>query len=510
MRKINTVSIKFRPGAYGVFRNLQNKVWYALGEYVDNAVQSYNNNIKILQKLHKNKYQFVVDITIDWEHDFIKIIDNAGGIDKKNFIRAFEPANIPLDNTGLHEFGMGMKTASIWLSDFWSVKTSALGEVEERYVEFDLKKVLKEKRELLKVTNKIVSKKEHYTEITLHTLTKNAPSSFQMSKIKSHLSSIYRNYIRSNKMTLIINGEELTYETPKILNAPYYDNLNAKPKLWKKEINVTHGKCKARGFIALLETMSNNEHNGLSLFRRGRVIEGSHDEKYRPKVLFGQVGSHRYKRLFGELEIGGFDVSFNKGSFQDQDGLLDFMEIIKGELNKRDFNLLKQADELRSYNNKRDNLKVATKIVNSLNDDKEKGSLKIKVETSIKELEESKKSEDPYTVKKIKSLGSYEDIIEIKGKPYKLKVDFINEPKVLELYSLSELEDEKFTKFILYKMNLAHPFFSRFEQFKKEKDYKPIVQIVRSLVLAEIFAPLQGTKNAGNIRINFNSFLRNI
>ena len=149
---VNTVSIKIQTGVYGQFRNLNNKVWFALGEYVDNAVQSFENNKEALQKAHNGKYQFEVKINIDWENDFIKIYDNACGIDTSNFQRAFEPANIPIDNTGLHEFGMGMKTASIWLANVWSVKTAALNETEERYVEFNLEKVLKEEKEILKAT----------------------------------------------------------------------------------------------------------------------------------------------------------------------------------------------------------------------------------------------------------------------------------------------------------------------------------------------------------------------
>jgi hypothetical protein len=81
------------------------------------------------------------------------------------------------------------------------------------------------------------------------------------------------------------------------------------------------GKYKVTGFIGILNTMSTSEVNGLSLFRRGRVIEGSHDEKYRPKAICGQMGSPRYKRIFGELELDGFAVSFNKGSFQEQEDL---------------------------------------------------------------------------------------------------------------------------------------------------------------------------------------------
>ena len=43
------------------------------------------------------------------------------------------------------------------------------------------------------------------------------------------------------------------------------------------------GEYSAKGFIGVLKTMSTNKVNGISLFRRGRVIVGSHDEKYRPK-----------------------------------------------------------------------------------------------------------------------------------------------------------------------------------------------------------------------------------
>lgn len=46
--------------------------------------------------------------------------------------------------------------------------------------------------------------------------------------------------------------------------------------------------------------------------RRGRVIVGGGDERYFPTVIFGQSGSFRYRRLFGEIELEGFEVSFNK------------------------------------------------------------------------------------------------------------------------------------------------------------------------------------------------------
>lgn len=43
--------------------------------------------------------------------------------------------------------------------------------------------------------------------------------------------------------------------------------------------------------------MSTSVDNGILLFRRGRVIGSSYDEKFRPKILSGEEGSPRYKRI---------------------------------------------------------------------------------------------------------------------------------------------------------------------------------------------------------------------
>ncbi len=512
MSNIEAVSIKIQTGVYGQFRNLNNKVWFALGEYVDNAVQSYEDNKDRLRKVNKDKYQFEVRINIDWENDSIKIYDNAGGIDSKKFLKAFEPANIPIDNTGLHEFGMGMKTASIWLADFWSVKTSALEEEEERFVEFDLKQVLENDQEVLKVKNYHTTKSTHFTEIVLNKLSKNSPKVMQLDKIKKHLSSIYRKFIRSGDMKLYINEIELNYEDPEILEAPFHNNLAGERIKWKKEISFTYDRYKATGFIAILNTMSTNEVNGLSLFRRGRVIEGSHDEKYRPKAICGQIGSPRYKRIFGELELDGFEVSFNKGSFQEQGDLEALMDALQTEISSKEFNLYAQAENFIKEKTKSDDENVAKKIVSRLKKaTQENSDLIEKVNNSLKEIDNINiASRNEKLTRSAKAIDSHEEIIEIKDEEYKLTVELITEPTITDLYSLQIEDGEFFVKTIIYKINLAHPFFRRFERLKNEEDYQPIISIIRSLVLAEVVAPSQGTRNAGNVRMNFNTFLRNI
>lgn len=224
MKQINKVSITLQPSVYSTFRALNNTVSFTLGEYVDNAVQSWLNNKKQLLTVDPN-YKLEIRISVNWEKRTITIIDNAAGINIENYEKAFEPAHIPLDKTGLNEFGMGMKTASVWLADNWCVYTKALGEAVERFTDFDLPKVVKENREELIVVETPKPINEHYTKIILSNLSNQAPSINQMDKIKKHLSSFYRQFIRNNEINIFVNEELLQYPDHEILNAPYYKNI---------------------------------------------------------------------------------------------------------------------------------------------------------------------------------------------------------------------------------------------------------------------------------------------
>ena len=105
--------------------------------------------------------------------------------------------------------------------------------------------------------------------------------------------------------------------------------------------------------------------------------------------------------------------------------------------------------------------------------------------------------------------NSKEDNETIRGVEYNLKQEFITDPSISSLYTLEILENTEDKMKIVYKINLANDFFSLFNKFKSDADYKPIVTIIKSLVLAELVAPSQGTIGAGNIRLNFNNFLNN-
>lgn len=501
----DNVSIKLQTGVYGQFRNLNNKVWYALGEFVDNAVQSFEDNKSKLTEIHGDDFTLEVRININKDEDIITIKDNAAGINSNNYRRAFEPANIPVDNSGLHEYGMGMKTAAIWLSDLWSVKTKAIEEIEERFVEFDLKRVIEEDREILDVIKTNKKYIDHYTELKLTKLSHNAPSGHQLDKIKRHLASIYRNFIRSNSLHLYINEEKLTYKNPEILVAPYYKNLDGENIFWKKSINFSMGKYSAKGFIGVLKTMSSNNLNGISLFRRGRVIIGSGNEKYRPKELCGQIGSPRYKRIFGELELEGFGVSFNKGSFIEVEELDALIKAIKIEISGNKLDLYQQAQKYIKPKTKGHNEKVARNLVkilkkaNTYEEKKKKPSLVVPTNHDVAQQEEK--------LKNVEVIDSYKDKETIRGVDYELIQEFITDESIPSLYTFEVDYSSSGEVKVVYKINLANSFFSLLGKFNNETDYKPIVAIIKSLVLAELASVNQGTINGGNIRLNFNKFL---
>ena len=133
MSQINSINI--RPGgqySVGAPPHLNYKAWFALAEFVDNSIQSSIDSRKALKVTDGSDYALRVDIKFDPMAQQITITDNAAGIALKNYHRAFRPAGIPPDATGLSEFGMGMKSAACWFALNWSVRSSALGESTER------------------------------------------------------------------------------------------------------------------------------------------------------------------------------------------------------------------------------------------------------------------------------------------------------------------------------------------------------------------------------------------
>ena len=259
---IDKVSVRIGSQMYGRFEDLPNTVPHVLAEFVDNALQSFRDKREELLAIDPD-YKLRVQIFIHWDENETKmslrkatrfvIEDNAGGIAANRFVNAFEPANAPDNNTGLNEFGMGLKTAACWLGYKWVVKTKALGEGIARVVSFDQNLVTKNNLEEIDVKNESADAQAHYTRISIENPTKNVPTEKSIQKIKAELASIYRNSLRNQELELFVNNEPLEFTEYPILNAPYYKNMEGPSRLWKKDIDFEFGQYNAKGFIGILK-----------------------------------------------------------------------------------------------------------------------------------------------------------------------------------------------------------------------------------------------------------------
>ena len=503
-------SINIRPGVniLSILKHIEYDPWYALAEFVDNAIDSYQKYEKELRAVEGDIYKLIVHIDFNDVDNKIIIRDNAAGIHASDYSRAFRAAEVPPDNSGLSEFGMGMKSAACWFSDFWTVKTSALNETTEKTIIFDLNRIFYDNLEELSVDSIPQSANRHYTIVELKSINK-MPVKKTRSKIKEHLASIYRHFLRQGFFQLNIDNEPLTFSDPKILNAPFPYDSHTAPILWKKDIDfeIEKDKLYVKGFVAIRETMSNTD-SGFALFRRGRVIEGSADEGFRPKEIMGETGSPEYKRMFGELHLEGFNVSFTKKGIKWDENMDIFLQLLKSDLNQPDFPLLKQARDYRLNPTKADLKKAAETVVRTTVDD-----IKDNVQPTINEIRSTPVRESDFTTLTQTDEVSYREFeINFNDSQWLVTIELSYDSAIKDWIEVgSHILKVKNTqnqpvRQVGVRMSLTHPFVSHFAGTDKSK-LEPILRIAAALGLAEEAARAAGIPKAGVVRLNLNKLL---
>ena len=112
---VESIDIRPEVSVLGVFRHLNYRPWFAAAEFVDNAIQSFQDHQQELARVEDHVGKLFVKVKIDTSDEgFIQVSDNAAGIYRDEWARALRPAEPPPDTSGLAEFGMGMKTAAAW------------------------------------------------------------------------------------------------------------------------------------------------------------------------------------------------------------------------------------------------------------------------------------------------------------------------------------------------------------------------------------------------------------
>jgi hypothetical protein len=346
----NEIQIRPGIGILEIFPFMDYKTWVALGELVDNSLQSFKTNKIQLKKTEGPHFRCRVDIDfIRQPNEIIVITDNAAGILAKDYQRAFTPAARRDDLSGLGQFGIGLKAASYWYSNNFTVETSPLGEEFTKTLHFDVPKILSSGEETLMPEVKEKQPEEHGTKITFRELHQGLPAGKTLSKIRSYLASIYRDDIRSGELQLYVNGERLVFTEPVLLEEPFWEsnksvmlqvNSEGRQELsasiyWKFPfvyeldeswaVDRAAGRAstppKIRGWVGILKEGTSKE-SGFALMWRGKVVVGAgsgaqgDEDTYRPREVFGAPNTFPFQRVVGEVDVSDLQVTYNKDNIK--------------------------------------------------------------------------------------------------------------------------------------------------------------------------------------------------
>ena len=499
--------VNIRPGVkiLSVLSHLNYNPWFAVAEFVDNSLQSFLNYQKEIEQVDGNKTRLKVEIELSSSDGGPLIVrDNAAGIHEGDYARAFRPAGIPPDASGLSEFGMGMKSAACWFSPSWTVRTTALGESVEKTVRFDISQIVEDNLEELTVESKPIRSTTHFTEIVLSNL-RNPPQRRTIGKIREHLASIYRVFIRNGLLELHFDGEILSYSRPNILCTPFYKTPLEAPRLWKKEIGFDFGTgLRAQGFAALRETGSTSRA-GFALFRRNRLIQGSADEGYRPTLIFGGPNSFTYQRLFGELHLEGFNVSHTKDGFQWAENEEPFLELLREELDSEPIPLLSQAEGYRAKPKIKD-LKKGAKISTQRTSKIVENEVPPVIEEQLIEGPENNPLPSNLPTTNV-PVANKTVSVKIDNKKWEISIELSNDEAIGDWISVSDEPWDGKIRRVKIRLSLAHPFMLQYGGVDVSQ-IEPLQRIAIAIALSEITARDSGVRKTRTFIRNINKFLR--
>jgi hypothetical protein len=523
------VAIRPGIGLYALFPSLRYTPWVALGEMVDNSIQSYQEHKEELFALHGPEYKLRIEINFSsGENSTIQLIDNAAGIYTKDIERAFTPAMPPTNKKGISQYGIGMKSSACWYANFFTVRTRALGEPVIRTVTFDIPKIIKnEIYELDIEKEEATNPKVHGTRIILRNLNQPVPLAGAASRLRSYLRSMYRDFLRTGELVLLINGEVQEAPVTNWLNAPYWPTdmgpVDDKVFEWVKDfeielseshnpVNPTDPVPKIRGWVGILEK-GETKRAGLALLWRRKVVQGagnmadSPDDLYRPAKLFGGANSFERQRVVGELDVSELNVTSFKDAVVWREGQEEeALRKIRDALNADPNPLLKMAKNFRASDNSKagkaklqgslsDVVEAATKALIGGNAADTLGDSFENLSTD--ETPEPPRNSDTAVIQKIIRLipqFNSDIILEVKD-------------QIADTSWLRVRQDAELNKWIIT-INREHPFMKSFTVADSDS-LEPVLRIALAIGIAEIQGLNSGFDTAGFLRLSINDLLRN-
>lgn len=291
------------------YADLDYDVWFALSEFVDNSLHSYLNAQQQLNTLGVNYCSVKMSIIQEDGHEVISINDNAGGIHEKDFDRLLS-IGIQKERTDvqLSEFGMGMKTAAIWLGKIIEIETKHYLSDKTFLITINIEKLGTDDEVIItQVVNS--SNLKGYTKIKIKSLNRTFTKKTTLEKIQRSLASIYKKFIENKTLQIFYTDLELEPELIKL--EKHSDDTEIRKDFL---IKLSNGKT-ARGWIGIMGEGRKSVYSGFSIYRYNRLIQGYPVNSWRPREVFGQEGGSntlKNQRLIGELDMTEFSVAHTK------------------------------------------------------------------------------------------------------------------------------------------------------------------------------------------------------
>jgi len=395
--------ISAKPGleVLRTYRSMVLTPWNALGEFVDNAVTSFWD--QIVDHPDDSRFdQLTVDITWDSVGQILTITDNAAGIPftEAGWGRALQAGVANPNPRGLSVHGVGMKAAGLWWAPVIKVRSKFIDDDFEVSAKFDLDEMIASGIDTVPLSKKPVSDLDsHGTTITLEGLNpgRSYPQTASVTKVRTFLASMYRSYLRGDEaflhprtgkkwLTLNVGGKKLSYEEPEFLVKPYWPSdkgpgENLESLTWRKNFTLSiptsraaegaSATVKVSGWVGILAKMKKGA-SGLFLTFRGKGVSGveqgagSDGAAYRPFKIFGPAQGWRARRLIGEFEVSGFGKSLTTDAVnwspEEEEA---FIDALLSEIKDPEFPLYQMANNFRP-NSKEEMTKSEIDLINNV------------------------------------------------------------------------------------------------------------------------------------------------
>lgn len=288
--------------------NVKYTIPKAISEFIDNALDSTSYD-----KLN-------LSIHLETNGDYVGILDDADGMNEKEFTSCLTIANHKDKNNSIDIYGFGLKSASSYLGKKFVIYTKRANMTDYLKFEYYEDEFLKNKKWEIKIIklskDKLLEELnfsfEHGTYILITDLKVKLYKRLTMKSnsgiLISKLEQIYKYKIKNNSLNLTIVSGLPNDITAKRTVVPYVDIDMIFKDTIKHKLQYKDTPILVEGSIGLKNPNKTPslKDNGLTLYHNGRAILTN----YMPGI------NHPEKRLIvGELNVIGLNTTLSKDDY---------------------------------------------------------------------------------------------------------------------------------------------------------------------------------------------------